>query len=246
MRGSRTILLDGRKAHRRPAARKWREPKPPGPAADLRGDRQPRAAHRGENATCISASKAGRGDWATASPPAPSPRSCAATGLPPRRRVAGPDLAPVPLSSHPHPARAGLSPRPDVSTHHIEISRRCSWRTRHRMSGRSSTAASTCPQSWIRDPDRCAAGVPAEVEFATKPRLAQQMIEAALDAGVVAMFVTADECYGRDPILRQALQQRGIAFPLVAWTCLLRDRQSWVLWRGVSSIRTCALARCGS
>lgn len=69
------------------------------------------------------------------------------------------------------------------------------------------------PTSWTGDPDRCAAaGVPRDVEFATKPRLAQQMIEAAIDAGVKAKFVTADECYGRDPALRQALQRRGIGY----------------------------------
>lgn len=71
------------------------------------------------------------------------------------------------------------------------------------------------PKSWTGDPARCAAaGVPADIEFATKPRLAQQMIEAALDAGVSVKFVTADECYGRDPELRQALQRRGIGYVL--------------------------------
>lgn len=71
------------------------------------------------------------------------------------------------------------------------------------------------PRSWVSDPDRCAAaGVPAGLEFATKPRLAQEMIEAALDAGVKVKFVTGDECYGRDPGLRIALQQRGIGYVL--------------------------------
>jgi hypothetical protein len=36
------------------------------------------------------------------------------------------------------------------------------------------------------------------------------MIENALDMGVSVKFVTGHECYGRDPALRQALQQRGI------------------------------------
>src|SRR5512133_1145891 len=40
------------------------------------------------------------------------------------------------------------------------------------------------PRSWTDDPDRCAAaGVPAEIAFATKLALAQRMIGAALDAG---------------------------------------------------------------
>jgi SRSO17 transposase len=41
------------------------------------------------------------------------------------------------------------------------------------------------PRSWTADPDRCAAaGIPPELEFATKPQLARHMIEDALDAGV--------------------------------------------------------------
>jgi SRSO17 transposase len=54
------------------------------------------------------------------------------------------------------------------------------------------------PRSWSDDQVRRAvAGVPAQVEFATKPALAQRMILAALDAGVPAAFVAGDEVYGR-------------------------------------------------
>ncbi|GAA2398296.1 hypothetical protein GCM10010378_45950 [Streptomyces viridochromogenes] len=42
------------------------------------------------------------------------------------------------------------------------------------------------PKSWTGDRDRCEqAAVPDEVGFATKPQLAQQMIERALDAGTL-------------------------------------------------------------
>ena len=52
------------------------------------------------------------------------------------------------------------------------------------------------PRCWAEDPDRCAAaGVPVDVGFATKPALARKMIERALDAGVPAGWVTADEVY---------------------------------------------------
>src|SRR4051795_4181971 len=71
------------------------------------------------------------------------------------------------------------------------------------------------PRSWTDDPDRCAAaGVPADVGFATKPALATAMIERALDAGVPAGWVTADEVYGADPRLASALEARGVGYVL--------------------------------
>jgi len=71
------------------------------------------------------------------------------------------------------------------------------------------------PQSWIDDPGRCqVAGVPDEVGFATKPALAIDMIDAALDAGIAVGFVTGDECYGRDPQLRATLQRREVGYVL--------------------------------
>ena len=59
------------------------------------------------------------------------------------------------------------------------------------------------PQGWLADTERChAAGVPDQVGFATKPELARVMLERALDAGVPAGWVTADEVYGGSPALR--------------------------------------------
>jgi SRSO17 transposase len=53
------------------------------------------------------------------------------------------------------------------------------------------------PRSWTDDSDRlAAAGVPGNVEFATKPALAQAMISGALAAGVPASWVAGDEVYG--------------------------------------------------
>src|SRR5918995_1820115 len=67
------------------------------------------------------------------------------------------------------------------------------------------------PERWTEDPERCkAARVPQEIGFGTKPELAQLMLERALDAGVPAAWVTADEVYGGSPTLRQWLEGRGL------------------------------------
>ena len=73
------------------------------------------------------------------------------------------------------------------------------------------------PKSWTEDPGRLArAGVPDDVEFATKPALAQRMITSALDAGVPASWVAGDEVYGADSALRSHLPR--------AW-CRVRARR---------------------
>ena len=67
------------------------------------------------------------------------------------------------------------------------------------------------PEGWTEDPERCqAARVPEETGFLTKPQLAQLMLERALDAGVPASWVTADEVYGGSPALREWLEDRGV------------------------------------
>jgi SRSO17 transposase len=71
------------------------------------------------------------------------------------------------------------------------------------------------PESWTDDPARCrTARVPEEVGFRTKPQLAQRMLARALDAGVPAAWVTADEVYGGSPTLRQWLEGRGVSHVL--------------------------------
>jgi SRSO17 transposase len=52
------------------------------------------------------------------------------------------------------------------------------------------------------------------VPFRTKPVLARQMLERALDAGVPAAWVTADEVYGGNRRLRIWLEERGQPFVL--------------------------------
>jgi SRSO17 transposase len=71
------------------------------------------------------------------------------------------------------------------------------------------------PREWADDAERRdAAGVPEDVEFRTKPRLALEMIEAALEAGIPAKWVAGDEVYGSDGKLRRALEGREQAYAL--------------------------------
>lgn len=71
------------------------------------------------------------------------------------------------------------------------------------------------PRHWADDQERRAeAGVPKTVAFHTKPWLALEMLERALDAGVPARWVVGDSVYGSDGKLRRALEARGQAYAL--------------------------------
>ena len=65
------------------------------------------------------------------------------------------------------------------------------------------------PREWADDAERRKeAGLPKPIRFATKPALAQRMIERALDADVQAAWVSGDEVDGSDGKFRQVLEQR--------------------------------------
>lgn len=82
------------------------------------------------------------------------------------------------------------------------------------------------PQAWLADPSRChQAGIPAETSFRTKPQLARAMLDQALDAGVPAAWVVADEVYGSDGALRRALEARDQAYVLA-----VRGNQAVTTW----------------
>jgi SRSO17 transposase len=71
------------------------------------------------------------------------------------------------------------------------------------------------PKSWTGDRDRCAAaGVPDEIEFATKPEQGVAMLERAYDAGVLTGWVTADEAYGQNRRFREWPAAREVPFVL--------------------------------
>src|ERR671932_558306 len=69
------------------------------------------------------------------------------------------------------------------------------------------------PKEWTSDPERCAkAGVPAEVTFATKPRLALQQIRQARADGVPPGIVLMDAGYGNDSGFRGRLTKDGLLY----------------------------------
>src|SRR4051794_29768955 len=84
------------------------------------------------------------------------------------------------------------------------------------------------------DRERCpAAAVPETVEFATKPRLAQRMIERALTAGVPVSWVLGDEVYGNDRRLRIWLEQHDQAHVLA----VKATEPLWALVAGQGAIQ---------
>ena len=67
--------------------------------------------------------------------------------------------------------------------------------------------------SWFGDRDRCAeAGIPGNLEFATRPQQVAVMIARAQDAGVPFAWFVADEEFGQNPGLRAFLEEREIAY----------------------------------
>jgi SRSO17 transposase len=56
------------------------------------------------------------------------------------------------------------------------------------------------------------AGVPDEVHFATKPRIAQQQLQALLDEGAPPYCVVADAAYGTEAAFRQSLTDMGLPY----------------------------------
>ena len=93
------------------------------------------------------------------------------------------------------------------------------------------------PQEWTDDPKRCRrAGVPKGAVFATKPRLAKQMLERAFRAGVPAAWVTGDEVYGSDGDLRRWLEQEGQPYVLAV-------RANQFVWVGFRQSTVAALTR---
>ena len=73
------------------------------------------------------------------------------------------------------------------------------------------------PQSWISDPDRCAAaGIPVERrQYRSKNELALELLERALQLGHLrAGWVAGDDAFGMSPSFREALAALGMRYVL--------------------------------
>ncbi len=69
------------------------------------------------------------------------------------------------------------------------------------------------PEDWATDPvRRVQAGVPEDVRFATKTRIALAQLSALLDEGAPHHCVLADAGYGVDTAFRQALSDMGLPY----------------------------------
>ena len=69
------------------------------------------------------------------------------------------------------------------------------------------------PKRWAGDPARRrAAGIPEDLEFATKPQLAADQLDRQVAAGSPARWVAFDEVYGRSEALRTKAAGHGLAY----------------------------------
>jgi SRSO17 transposase len=69
------------------------------------------------------------------------------------------------------------------------------------------------PERWAVDPPRRrAAGIPGDLEFATKPQLAMNQLERLIAAGLPVRWVAFDEVYGRSEELRIKAARAGLAY----------------------------------
>ena len=94
--------------------------------------------------------------------------------------------------------------------------------------------------------------MPESVGFRTKPRLAQLMLERALESGVLFGWVAGDEVYGNDRNLRLWLEREGVPHVLA----IKRSEKLWALTgRGPRQVRAdrlapgveeCAWVRCSA
>lgn len=107
------------------------------------------------------------------------------------------------------------------------------------------------PREWADDPARrIEAKVPESIVFATKPTLARQMLARALDSGIDAAWVTADEVYGSDHAFRRFCEDRRLSYVVAisSATHLALDGQRRAVGKHVADVPDDAWRRlsCGA
>jgi SRSO17 transposase len=100
------------------------------------------------------------------------------------------------------------------------------------------------PEDWCSDlPRRQAVHIPQTVRFATKPELAQQMVQRAQSANLPIRWVVADTVYGHSTDLRCWLEEQGdayaLAVPSIEVVCV--QTKAGILLSDVASIAQQAL-----
>ena len=69
------------------------------------------------------------------------------------------------------------------------------------------------PERWARDlPRRRAAGIPGDLDFATKPQLAMRQLGWLIAAGLPVTWVASGEVYGRSEELHKKAAKAGLAY----------------------------------
>ncbi len=87
------------------------------------------------------------------------------------------------------------------------------------------------PEEWFGDPERCRkAGIPEDVRFQTKPRMALEMIQEATAAGVPYRWVTGDCVYGDYRTIRLWLEEQHKSYVL----CVSGKEYIQTGWKRVS------------
>jgi SRSO17 transposase len=88
------------------------------------------------------------------------------------------------------------------------------------------------PQTWVDDmARRQEARIPESVVFKTKPELALEMIDRALEDGLPRGLVLADAAYGNSSEFREQLRRRGLDYAMgidgttKVWTVDVKDRR---------------------
>ena len=107
------------------------------------------------------------------------------------------------------------------------------------------------PREWADDPARrIEAKVPESIVFATKPTLARQMLARAMESGVDAAWVTADEVYGSDHAFRRFCEDRRLSYVVAisSATRLALDGQRRAVGKHVADVPDDAWRRlsCGA